>query len=279
MHIIDCEKPYQLVKARHGLFLASSLDIYVGRALTTYGEYGEIEWQVIEALMPDGKDAIEIGANIGTHTVSMARKLAGMGRRLLAVEPQPVVFQNMCANLALNALFNVSVENAACGDTAGWLTFSAPDYLRENNFGGVSMREDGGGNQRVRAVRLDDIVADDFDVGLIKIDVEGFEQKVLEGATQTIARCRPTLYLENDRLDRSAALIEWLWATGYKMWWHVPRLFNPDNFAGNSEDIYGNVGSFNMIAIPKETPAVLNGFAPVEDSAMHPLKPRPGGSS
>lgn len=279
MQIIDCEKPYQLVQARHGWFLASPHDVYVGRAVLTYGEYGEIEWKLLDAMMRPGKDAIEVGANIGTHTVSMARKLAGMGRRLLAVEPQPVVFQTMCANLALNALFNVSAENAACGDAPGWVTFQAPDYRQEANLGGVSMREDGKGSHRVRCVRLDELVPDDFDVGLLKIDVEGFEQKVLEGATKTIARCRPFIYIENDRLDRSKALIEWLWAADYNLWWHIPPLFNPENFAGNKENIYGNTASFNMMCIPKEMPSSVNGFVPVEDSDAHPLKPKAANST
>jgi FkbM family methyltransferase len=275
MQIIDCEKPYQLVKARHGWFLASPLDIYLGRAVLTYGESCEAESQMLDRLLRDGKDAIEVGSNIGTHTVTMARKLEGMGRRLLAVEPQPVIFQNMCANLALNALFNVLTENAACSDQAGWLTFNTVDYRGQNNFGGVAMREDNGGGQRVRSVRLDDLVPDDFDVGLIKIDVEGFEQKVLEGSMQTIARCRPFLYLENDRVDRSKALIEWLWAAGYKLWWHIPRLFNPENFAGNPENIYGNIASFNMLAIPNEVTTTIEVLVPVLDSNLHPLKPGP----
>ncbi len=272
-NLVDHEMPYQLVKARHGWFLVSPLDIYLGRAVVTYGECCEIEWKLLEQiLMRLGKDAIEVGANVGVHTVSMASTLAGMGRRLLAVEPQPVVFQNMCANLALNGLFNVIAENAACGNAPGWLSFSAPDYHRQNNSGGVSMREDGSGNQSVRAVRLDELVPEDFDVGLIKIDVEGFEQRVLEGATQTIARFRPVIYLENDRVEHSKALIEWLWAANYKLWWHIPRLFNPDNFVGKKENIYGNVASFNMLALPNEMTLSVKGLVSVEDSNMHPLK-------
>ncbi len=273
MQIIDCEKPYQLVKARHGWFLASPQDVYVGRAVLTYGESCEREWEALDAMMRPGKDAIEVGSNIGTHTVSMARKLAGMGKRLVAVEPQPVVFQSMCANLALNGLFNVVTENVACSGETGFVTFQAPDYRQEANLGGVSMREDGMGDHRVRSMRLDDLVPQSFDVGLIKIDVEGFEQKVLEGATETIARFRPYIYIENDRLDRSKDLIEWLWAADYKLWWHIPPLFNPDNFAGNTINIYGTIASFNMLCIPKEIDANIGGLAPVEDSSAHPLKP------
>lgn len=265
--------PYRLIDGRHGRFLVNPHDFYLGRAMIMYGEYGEIEWQILDALL-GGKDAIEVGANIGTHTISMAKKLASMGRRLLAIEPQPVVFQNMCANLALNGLFNVLAENAACSDKQGWLTFEAPNYEQDNNSGGVSMREDGSGSQRVRSARLDELVPPGFDVGLIKIDVEGFEQKVLEGATGTIAQNRPMLYLENDRIEKSKALIEWLWTAGYKLWWHIPPLFNPNNFAGKCENIYGNTASFNMLALPEESGITANGLPLIEDSNFHPLKTR-----
>lgn len=271
MQIIDCEPPYQLVRGRHGWFLANLEDVYVGRALLHYGEYGEIEWAVIGQMLRPGKDAVEVGANIGSHTVSMARKLAVFGRRLLAVEPQPVIFQNMCANLALNGLFNVLAENAACSEKSGTVSFPTLDYRKTNNFGAVEMREDGAGSQKVRSVPLDDLVPADFDVGMLKIDVEGFEQKVLQGAARTIARCRPLIYLENDRRDRSQALIEHLWSLDYQMWWHLPPLFNPENFAGNAENLYPSVVSVNLMALPTEMPTNIGGLTLVKTSTEHPL--------
>lgn len=272
MQIIDCASPYKLVKARHGWFLVNPDDLYLGRAVFIYGEYGELEWQLIDKLLLPGFDAIEVGANVGTHTVSMARKLAGMGRQLLAVEPQPIIFQNLCANLSLNGLFNVLAENAACSDKSGFLTFQNLQMGGVINSGAVSMREDGLGEQRVRAIPLDELIPQHFRVGLIKIDVEGFELKVLEGATQTLARFRPIIYLENDRIELSQALIEWLWRHDYRLCWHIPMLFNPENFAGRKDNIWGNVGSFNMLALPNETENNPAGFEPIEDSSHHPLK-------
>ncbi len=268
---IECEKPYKLVKARHGWFLVNPNDFYLGLAIEVYGEYGELEWEMLNQLLPAGKDAIEVGANIGSHTVSLAQRLAQLGRRLLAVEPQPAVFQNLCANLALNGLFNVAAENVACSDAAGWVTFKGTDPFARNNSGGVSMREDGLGDARVRCVTLDELLPTDFQPGLLKIDVEGFEQKVLEGAVQLIERHRPIIYVENDRRERSQALIEWLWARRYKLWWHIPPLFNPNNFAAETENRYGAAASFNMLAIPDESPTVVQGLLKVEDSTHHPL--------
>ncbi len=279
MQFIDLAPPYRLVFGKHGPCLVNLHDVYVGNAIATYGEYGEIELDFMRKLVQPGRDAVEIGANMGSHTVPLARLLAESGRRLLAVEPQPVVFQNMCANVALNRLLNVHTENAACADSQGWLSFDTPDYTATGNFGGISMQAGTAaasgtpGSQRVRSVPLDELLDTTWNPGFIKIDVEGFEQQVLEGARNTIARHRPYIYLENDRIEKSRSLIEWLWAAGYKLWFHLPQLFNPQNFAQNSKNIYGNVVSVNMMAIPQEIQVDI-AEAPLADAGFHPLAGR-----
>jgi len=117
----------------------------------------------------------------------------------------------------------------------------------------------------VPCVRLDDVLRS-HTVGLLKLDVEGFELNALRGAEDTIARSRPVIYVENDRLDRSQALIEWLWSKEYRMWWHLPPLFNPGNFFGRAENIYGRLMSCNMLALPRELEMEIEGFVEVTDS-------------
>lgn len=53
-----------------------------------------------------------------------------------------------------------------------------------------------------------------------------YELLTLQGAVDVLTRSRPLLYVENDRLDKSQALIEWLWSQNYQLFWHMPRLFN-----------------------------------------------------
>ena len=263
--------PYRIVGGLHGTFLVNENDYYIGRAMQLYGEYSEYEWQVLSAFAGSGRDAIEVGANIGTHTVPLARLLGSRGRRLVAVDAQRAVFQLLCANLALNGLLNVQAENVACSDVSGWVTFDEPDYASLGNFGAVEMKASGGA-QRVRAIPLDELVPASMDIGLVKLDVEGFEQRVLEGARSTIKRCRPVIYLENDRPQNSRSLIEMLWSMNYEMWWHRPWLYRPDNFRGNAENIYGEVVSLNMLAAPKEMRLNVDGAAEeVTDSSSHPL--------
>ena len=89
------------------------------------------------------------------------------------------------------------------------------------------------------------------------------ESHVLEGARETIVRCCPFFYIENDRETRSAALITQVLSFGYQLWWHWPPLFNPANFNGLDEDIFGNIVSRNMLCLPEEHQANMAGFEPV----------------
>src|SRR6185295_9733823 len=107
-----------LVRGRRGNFIASDNDIYVGRSLIHYGEFSEIEWQLLAHYCHPGHTVVEIGANIGSHTVSLS-KAVGRAGRVIAIEPQPVIFQTLCANLALNCLLNVEPHLCGCAAAAG----------------------------------------------------------------------------------------------------------------------------------------------------------------
>jgi FkbM family methyltransferase len=259
-----------LVAGRHGYFLANRFDGYVGLALIRYGEYGELEWQVLDQLIQPGATVVEVGANIGSHTVSIARKVGAAGR-VIAVEPQRVIHQYLSANVSLNMLDNVECHWAACGGEAGELVVPRLNYFAQElqNFGGLSLST-GGEGEPVPVVQLDAIMRG-RPAQLIKIDVEGMEAEVLRGATNTILNNRPVIYAENDRPAKSDELLTLLWSLNYRTYWHIPKLFNPGNFFGDPENIYANTGSFNLLCVPKETHAELNGFEEVTVLGVHPL--------
>lgn len=272
---IDVAPPYKLVRSRHGWMLVNPNDLYLGQAILEYGECCEIEVAfLLQILSLRPGLVMEVGTNIGTHTVPLARALAQQNRRLVAFEPQPVIFQNMCANLALNALGNVTAWPSACGDRASTLYFAAPDYSAGGNFGGVSMStEPIPGGVAIPCIELDEVFGGET-VGLMKIDVEGFELLVLQGAEVIIDRCRPVIYVENDRVDKSKALIEWLWSKQYRLWWHMPPLFNPGNFFSNSNDKYPRVVSINMLCLPREAEVPVKGLEEIVVN-RHPLEGAP----
>ena len=96
---------------------------------------------------------------------------------------------------------------------------------------------------------------------LLKIDVEGMEGEVLAGATSTITRYRPVLYVENDREEKSAPLIEGLLSLDYELFWHLPLPFNPENFFGHTANVFEGIVSFNILGVPREAKRSVPGFA------------------
>ena len=127
----------QLACARHGHLLYSRNDMYVGRAIENYGEYGEIEAQLFTQICCAGHVVVEVGANIGAHTVLLS-KVVGPTGHIHAYEPQPIVFQTLCANMALNSITNVSCHHSAVGAAAGVILMPDIRYDVKGNFGGVS---------------------------------------------------------------------------------------------------------------------------------------------
>jgi FkbM family methyltransferase len=264
----------RLVEARHGFFLYNPNDAYVGRALETYGEYGEYEMALLRSLLRPGDTVLEVGANLGALTVPLARTVGPAGQ-VLAFEPQPAVFHTLCANLAFNALEQARAFPYALGAREGKVGMPRMDYALPNNFGGVGLPETGsvvaGSGWTAPIVRLDGL-AEDLVPRLIKIDVEGMEIDVLRGAERVIRRARPLLYVENDRLEHSAGLIRLLRRLGYRLYWHLPPLFNPDNYFDYQGNIYGAVVSVNLLGIPLENPLVVRGIRDVETEYEHPFR-------
>ncbi len=239
---------YALRQCRHGPMLFNRRDMYIGRSLADYGEYSEAEILVLRQLLRRNAVIVEAGSNIGALTVPLAR-IAGPKGRVYAYEPQRLQFQILCANLALNGLYNVIARQEALGRAAGELRVPVLPPDRLLNFGSLSL-EAGGQGEPVPVVSIDALNL--ARLSLVKADVEGMELAVLEGGRDTIARLRPVLYVECDRRDRSPALIELILSFDYRAFWHSPVYFNPDNFAGNGENVFGNTASLNLVAVPGE---------------------------
>jgi len=238
----------RLKRCRHGWMLYNVHDMYVGRSFDLYGEFSEMEVQAFSQLIPRGGVALDVGANIGAHTVPMARMVGDSGM-VVAFEPQRILHQMLCANLALNALPNVWSFWAGAGPENGTLRVPPLDYNATNNFGGISLST-GDEGEIVRILPLDSLVL--TACHFIKTDVEGMEREVIAGAQTLIAKWRPLLYVENDRHEKSAALIAALLALDYRLYWHLSPLFHAGNFFGAAENVFGNIMSINMLCIPRE---------------------------
>jgi FkbM family methyltransferase len=193
----------ELALCRHGPMLFNRHDRYIGASLRRYGEFSPGETRLFAQLVGPGATVVEVGANIGAHTVPLSR-MVGPGGAVHAFEPQRLVFQTLCANLALNSCANVHAHHAAVGNADGEIAvpFLPPDQLA--NFGGLSLLGASSG-ARVPLRTLDSLGL--AACALIKLDLEGMEIEALQGGAALVDRLRPLLYVENDREAQAQVLV------------------------------------------------------------------------
>jgi FkbM family methyltransferase len=249
-----------LRRCRYGLMLVNANDVYIGASLSQYGEWCQLELDLCRQVLQPGDVVLDVGANIGSHTLAFADAVGPAGV-VHAFEPQRVVFQTLCANVALNSLTHVVTHQVALGEQPGTVRIPPLDYARLNNYGGVSLDNSTEG-EPVPRIRLDDLEL--AACKLIKVDVEGMEAQVLRGARATIEHLKPLLYVENDRKDRLEELLDTLEALGYAMYQHSVPCYNPHNFNNNPVNTLviedRPIYSYNLLCVPAGSPIAVQGL-------------------
>jgi FkbM family methyltransferase len=156
---------------------------------------GEKELFLVEYLCRPQQDAIDVGGNIGCYSLFM-RKYAS---RVYSFEPVPWMAEELVRKFG----DSVIVRQIALSSSAGTAQLHIPmvgDRLVTAMSSLSAAKSSSGQDITIQAERLDEVY--EGQVGLIKIDVEGHEEAVLEGARRTITRCRPRLLIEIE--DRHA---------------------------------------------------------------------------
>jgi FkbM family methyltransferase len=173
----------------------------------------------LRAYIPPNAHILDIGANIGNHSVYWATQCGAA--RIFAFEPMGGIFRILQRNIALNGLENVVIPFAhALSDGDGSLGVRSYDA---RNLGATALRKDPNG--KVPALALDSIPLGIDHLDFVKIDVEDFEWFVLQGARETIRRLRPPyIFIEIRRgRRRTDALLR-------EMGYSLVRKFQDDNF-------------------------------------------------
>ncbi len=191
-------------------------DQYIGRSIEVHGAWAQDDIDLILGLLElllQNKEHItfyDVGANIGTHTVAVAKKFA---ERVIvrSFEAQRQVYYVLCGNVAINGLDNVHVHHAAVSDvSADTIQIDLPDYTLPNNFGGLELikteRSDNHDMTKTRTESVITVTIDQFaePVDFLKLDIEGMEHLALVGAKQTIQQHRPICFVEMWKTDTDA---------------------------------------------------------------------------
>lgn len=156
--------------------------------LITHGAYEKgISWAIEENLKKE-ETMIDVGANIGFFTM-LGCHIVGPKGKVIAMEPNPEIFHMLEESLFANAYRpRCDWHNIAAFNTEGKMDFT---WETGRHGGGrvitPSIKRIGDNQRSVRTARIDDLVSPDrYPISLIKIDTEGSEPYVLEGAENTI---------------------------------------------------------------------------------------------
>jgi len=248
-----------LKRARHGYFLFNRNDQFIGRALDLYGEWCESEIEALAKLIHPGDLVVDIGANIGTHTVALANLVSSNGL-VLALEAQRQVYNYLVANIAINNLLHVVCMNNAAGASAGSVRVPLLNPAEPTNFGALNVESHESG-EPVKVISVDGLGLPRC--RLIKIDVEGMEPQVLLGAADTIQRLSPIIFVETT-LVNGREVIRILTSLGYSCYWHIANYYNPDNWSRNPENVFGGIHpESNLICVPRSSNVVISGLEKV----------------
>jgi FkbM family methyltransferase len=183
---------------------------------------------------------LDIGSNVGFFSVALARDVGPEGR-VYAFEGQRIISNMLAGSIALNAFLNVVCINACVGSTIGSIELPSFDYNSAMSFGSIEFgpdqkeplrqqRRKEANPERVPLITIDSLNLPK--VSMMKVDVEGMELDVFDGATRTIERDRPVIFVEFLK-SGFEPLKDYLTARGY---------------------FIADVGGFNMLALPTTGP-------------------------
>lgn len=164
--------------------------LYIRYRVNKERRQGEAEISLLSYLIDRSRNAIDVGANKGVYT----HVISQLARHTYAYEPNPKMFRLLQRNIGKG----VTASQVALSDRSGRADLRIPLGRRGHSNQGASLSELKVSKNftpvSVQTARLDDLHL--TDIGFIKIDVEGFETSVLEGARNTILRDRPTILIE-----------------------------------------------------------------------------------
>lgn len=216
--------PFVLVSTDFGTMIVNRFDYKetdngtfgVGHNLLNYSAFDPAEinllMQILELLRGyrgDNVVMLDGGANIGVHTLSAARLMYGWGK-VISIEAQERLYYALAGNITINNLSNARAIWAALSDKEGTITIPVPNYYTPSSFGSLELIQSETSenigqdvnvlSQVVPSLTIDSLNLDRLDY--LKLDVENMELIVLDGAIETIKRCKPVIQIEVLKTDR-----------------------------------------------------------------------------
>ncbi|WP_078429818.1 FkbM family methyltransferase [Alkalihalobacterium alkalinitrilicum] len=173
---------------------------YIEDMIHKHGSWEPHLSDFLSKFISDGSVFLDIGANIGYHSLYLASLYSNA--TVMSFEPHPKIYQQLSRNVEINKFKNVLVYNKAVGDTKGSVDFYMQDIFNYNR--GLScINYDSSIGNKIKKIKVDIVALDEFlnedikkKVRVLKIDTQGYEYHVLQGALNLLQKSQPVIAFE-----------------------------------------------------------------------------------
>lgn len=214
----------RLAETRHGLLMFDPREEPVGPSIEHYGEWLEGQLELALRLLSPGTSVVEAGAGIGAHAIALARALGAEGQ-LFLYETREAIGRMLCQNLRANGIANAV-------PMARMLSGPRPEGLDA-------------GHETVDDLQLDRL-------GGLKVNRPADAAAIVEGAQESLWRCRPWLMLAVEDDDALLGLGARVRDFGYRTWRKETPLYSPSNFDRRERDVFAGRSAIALVALPEE---------------------------
>jgi len=183
----------------------------IGRLLCYFRDGADELFAFMKGYLKPGMTFVDVGANIGSHTVYGAR-LVSSGGKVFSFEADPETFELLQNNLKVNNVENATLFCCCVADKAGPVTFNI-----SVNSARSSMLRQGNSQRILQASTLDQLLSPELQIDLLKIDVEGADYLVLSGARRIFA-ARPPSIVVIEVSSRKKEIEDFLLSYGYRLY-------------------------------------------------------------
>lgn len=246
-------------------------DDLIVRTLRAHGEWGAAETELLAPVLPDNPVVWDLGAFLGTFSLGLGR-LRPLAR-VLAVEANPDLIPSLGRNLDRLLSCPAWVVPAGVGGQSGWLVPRARDDTDTNR--GAQDYDLITGPKRPRGAvpcyNLPDLRAEYADYDVIKLDLEGLEQQVLDSDRAYITARKPVIWTECNETPASLELLKTLTSMGYEPMYLAFPAFRRANFNRATDLIFPLAYEAGLLAAPPDRLARLTGLVTGEDIIMRPV--------
>jgi len=230
------------IQYKHGIITTFLGDDPIGTCLEYYGEWAEQEFDVIKKLVDQNSCCVDIGANVGTHTIWLSHTCNN--NYVFSFEPQFYIYMLLNSNIMLNDCHNVIPNRAFIGNSNETLKSQIFDPRAEKlNYGEFNSNYTHESGIPTLKMKLDDVDFLNKKIDFIKTDCEGLDIDVLLSGEKLITTDIPNMYVEFNGVDGNDEILRVVKDYGYNIYWHVYPKFNPDNHNKQTRNIYVHEGT------------------------------------